>query len=244
MGRGQDMVAYGEYIQIFGLEYFIYIAGLLLFAFLLFSFREKARQYRDILTKIILITSICQQILLYGSYFVLMEFDLSESLPLHISRINTILGIIYLVTKDKKLYKVLCYFGMFAWTSFLYPSRVYGITHPIGISFFVNHVITILLPYYGMISYNEKIEKGDKKKAFLWFIAYLVFIYFFNPLVDGNYFYLKYKPFLSDLPDYIYIPGSMLFTYGLFSLGEFLFLKFGRRLRVNEATQKEDFNGL
>lgn len=49
---------------------------------------------------------------------------------------------------------MLCFFGLYAWTSFLYPSRVHGIFHPIGVSFFVNHVITLLLPYYGMIAYS------------------------------------------------------------------------------------------
>lgn len=226
------MVPYGQYIKVFGLEHIIYITGLIIIAVLLFKFKESVKTNENTVTIFILIASICQQILLYSSYFVLMEFDLAESLPFHISRINSILGIIFLVTKNKKVYTVLCYFGLYAWTSFLYPSRVYGITHPIGISFFVNHVITLLMPYYGMIAYDIKIKKGDKNKAFFWFLIYLTFVYFFNPLVDGNYFYLKYKPIFAFLPEHVYLLCSMLFTYVLFSIGEIIYFKVQDKLNV------------
>lgn len=235
MEEYRAMVPYGEYIKVFGLEHVIYIAGLIIIAALLFKFRVSVRTNKETVTIIILIASICQQILLYGSYFVLMEFDLSESLPFHISRINSILGIIFLITKNKNVYKVLCYFGMYAWTSFLYPSRVYGITHPIGISYFVNHVITLLIPYYGMIAYDIKIEKGNKNNALIWFLVYLAFVYFFNPLVDGNYFYLKYKPILAFLPEPLYLFGSVVFTYILFSLGEIIFLKVQDKLNIKQS---------
>lgn len=227
------MVPFGEYIKVFGMDHIIYIAGLIILRVLLFKFRRNVKKKRNTLTKIILFTSICQQVLLYGSYFVIMEFDLSESLPLHISCISSILGILFLITKNKKVYAAFCYFGMYAWTSFLYPSRVYGINHPLGISFFINHVITLLLPFYTMLAYDIKLKTGDKNKAFYWFLIYLIFVYFFNPLVDGNYFYLKHKPLFSFLPDYIYLPGVMLFTYALFSIGEVVFLRVQNNSDVN-----------
>lgn len=130
------MAAYGEYIKPFGADHLIYIAGLIITGVLLFVFKIRIKEHRDIITKIVLAASVCQQIMLYGSYFVLMNFDPAESLPFHISRICSILGIIFLITKNEKIYAVLCYFGLFGFTSFLYPSRVYGITHAIGISFF------------------------------------------------------------------------------------------------------------
>ncbi|MDD4774308.1 MAG: hypothetical protein PHZ09_12030 [Eubacteriales bacterium] len=85
------------------------------------------------------------------------------------------------------------------------------------------------MPYYGMIAYNMKLKKGDKNKAFLFFVIYLVFVYFINPLVDGNYFYLKHRPVFPDLPDYIYLPGAMLFTYVLFCAGEWVFMRVQKR---------------
>lgn len=219
------MVSYGEFIPMFRTDHLIFIGGLAVMAVLLFRYKDKVKEKRKTITKIILFTSLIQQILLYSSYFFLKEFDLSESLPLHISRINTIIGIFYLLTKKEILFTFLCYFGLSAWASFLYPSRVYGITHPLGISFFINHLITLLLPFYAMIAQGARLRKGDKNTVFKWFLVYLVFVYFFNPLVDGNYFYLKHKPFLKDVSDVIYIPFVILLTYALFSLGEALYMK-------------------
>ena len=164
------MVAYGEYIPIFGADHLIYIFGLILLAFLLYVNRHRIKPHRGKLTMILFITSIIQQILLYSAYFYLLDFDLAESLPLHISRINTILGLIYLVTKNEKLFRVMSYLSLYAWTSFLYPSRVYGFNHPLGLSFFINHVITLLLPFYAMMAYNARIDKKDRNRAFVWFI--------------------------------------------------------------------------
>lgn len=219
------MVAYGEFIPIFGADHFIFIGSLLLIAFLLFFNKDLVRRNRDRITVVILLISIAQQILLYRSYYQLMGFDLGESLPLHISRINSILGILYLITKNERIFTVFSYFSLFAWMSFLYPSRVYGITHPLGISFFVNHVITLLLPYYGIIAYGSENKKEDKRVAYAWFLLYLSVAYLVNPLVEGNYFYLKHRPFFQNQPDPIYILLILLVTYLLFSMGNRLYNK-------------------
>ncbi|GAA0351491.1 hypothetical protein GCM10008932_00800 [Alkalibacterium iburiense] len=219
------MTAYGEYITLFNLDHLLYIGGLIGLGTALFLNKQTIKEKKETISTLIILFSIGQQILLYSSYFYLFDFDLAESLPLHISRINSLLGMWYLLTKNKAVFKVLCFFGLYAWTSFLYPSRVYGVFHPIGISFFVNHVITLLLPYYGMIVYGERVEKGDKKTAFFWFLIYLVTAISVNHLVDGNYFYLKHKPIFAFLPDAIYIPLLVLFTYLFFTLGYYLYTK-------------------
>lgn len=225
------MTAYGDYITLYNLDHILYILGLGGLGAALFLNKDKVTKKRELVTKIIIIFSIGQQILLYSSYFYLLDFDLAESLPLHISRINSILGMVYLLTKNEKVYKVLSFFGLYAWTSFLYPSRVYGVTHPIGTSFFVNHVITLLLPFYGMIAYEEKIIKGDRNKVFPWFIIYLAVAMGVNALVDGNYFYLKHKPVFDFLPNIIYVPLAILFTYLFFSLGEWSYKKIQQHLK-------------
>src|SRR5699024_4134917 len=102
-------------------------------------------------------------------------------------------------------------------------SRVYGITHPIGWSFFINHVVTLLLPFYGIIAYNMKIKTMDSLKVFLWFVLYVAVAYFVNMLTDGNYFYVKHPPLYAGLHDVFYIPISPLCTYALCAAGEWMY---------------------
>lgn len=161
-----------------------------------------------------------QQLLLYGSYVWLGEFTLGESLPLHISRINTILGIIFLFTKSRSLFNIIAYFSVFAWLSFLVPSKVEPIIHPRGVSFLTNHIITLLLPFYGMIAYQYKLQTSARKQVIIYFLIYFVFVACINPLVDGNYFYLKDKPILAFLPNIIYYPGAIIASILLFLIIE------------------------
>ncbi len=219
------MVAFGEYIRILSPDHLVYITGLVIIAGLMVQNRHRIRLHRSRLTLLLILISLIQQFLLYSAYFYLLDFDLAESLPLHISRINTILGLAYLVTRNDKLFGVMAYLGLYAWTSFLYPSRVYGITHPLGISFFINHAVTLLLPFYGMMAYDARIGRNDHRRAFGWFLVYLAAVLIINPLVDGNYFYLKHKPFLGSLPNEVYLVLVLLVTYLLFYLGSLFYLK-------------------
>ncbi len=214
-----------EFIKPFGLDHFIYLTIFLIIAGLFFVKRNKVTENKNTITKIILLTSILQQIVLYGSYFILEDFDISVSLPLHISRINTIMGILYLITKDKDIYKVISFTGFFALLSFLYPSQVHKISHPIGISFLVNHIITLLLPFYARICYEEEYPWDDKNFAFGFFLTYLLSVYTLNPLIDGNYFYLVNRPIsaLNGIPDLIYLVLCTVFAFGLFTIVELLY---------------------
>ena len=236
-----------NYIRLFGPEYFLYIAILLVFAVCLFAFRTKIPKHRKAITIGILLVSLFQQVLLYSSYFYLLDFHLGESLPFHISRISSLLGILLLLTNNRKTFAVLSFFSLYAWATFLYPSRVYAITHPIGLSFIINHVITILLPYYMMIAYGLQIKKGDRNTAFGWFTTYLAFVYFFNPLVDGNYFYLKYRPVFAHWPDYVYLPAALAVTYLGFWLGERWYLFIQQKLsyrRYRTGTHRHKDRGM
>lgn len=112
---------------------------------------------------------------------------------------------------------------MFAWLSFLVPSNIEPITHPRGVSFLTNHVITLLLPFYGMIAYNYKVYASARKRVILLFLVYFVFVALFNPIVNGNYFYLRDKPIFSSVPNIFYYPGSILVSILLFFIIEQIF---------------------
>ncbi|MCD2137517.1 TMEM164-related integral membrane acyltransferase [Salinicoccus halitifaciens] len=223
------MADYGEYIGIFSIDHLIYIFGLIVVAAAFFSNTSRVKDRRRTITVVILIVILLQQLLLYGSYYFIVGdetgFDASVSLPLHISRINSLLGILYLLTRNAAVFRVLALFALFAWLSFLYPSQVYGVTHPIGISFFINHVVTLLLPFYGMVAYGKEIKTGDSLKVLPWFVVYLAVAYVTNMLTGGNYFYLQDRPVFEGISDAAYIAASILFAYVLFKAGELMYRK-------------------
>lgn len=118
---------------------------------------------------------------------------------------------------------VLFYFGLYAYGSFFYPSRVYPIYHMLGLSFLLNHLITILLPIFAAIAYDWRPKLSRFFYAYGWFLIYFIIVYLLNPLIDGNYFYLKYRPFFSDLPEVVYVPLVLIFTLLIFLLGYSLY---------------------
>ena len=184
--------------------------------------RDRIRANRKWYSYGTLVLSILQQVLLYSWYFLEMGFDLSESLPLHICRIASLLGIWYLLTKRSKVMDTMFYFGLYAYGSFLYPQRIYPVYHVIGISFIINHIITILLPWFAFIAYDWRPDFRGLIRSSVWFLVYFTFVYFLNPLIDGNYFYLKYRPFFQDWPDIIYVPFVLAFTLCSFAVAYFI----------------------
>lgn len=184
------------------LIYFLIMAVSL--ALLIFN-REKVKRNREQIANLILMISILQQILLYVWHIAEHNFDLSTSLPFQISRVNSLLGIWFLLTKNNKVLDVLFFFGLFAYGSFAYPTTIYPLSHSMGLSFVINHVITLILPYFGYIAYHWRPKLSSVFKAYGWFIIYFIFVYILNPIVDGNYFFLKRRPFFIDMSDHLYI---------------------------------------
>lgn len=207
------------YINLFDIHHNFYILLMGSLLILIITHFRYIHEHKETVRKFILWVSIIQQVAMYSWYIFETGFDVSESLPLHISRISSLLGIIFLVTGNKKVLDTLFYFGLFAYGSFFYPSRVYPIYHIIGMSFFINHAITILLPIIAAIITDWRPTLPAAFKSYGWFLLYFIFVYFLNPLIDGNYFYLKHRPFFDYLPDFIYVPLVLLATLIIFLVG-------------------------
>ena len=153
------------YIEPFDMQHLIYIGILVSILALMIRNRDSLRENRKLYGMVILGLSVFQQILLYTWYWMEMGFNLSESLPLHICRISTLLGIWFLISKKHKVLDVMFFFGLYAYGSFLYPSRVYPVQHAIGISFVLNHAITILLPWFGHIAARAAAAKRSRNST-------------------------------------------------------------------------------
>lgn len=216
-------------ITILGKYHLLYVGILTFFGLLLFLNPIKVRQHRRKLTTISLFISLLQQCLLYGYFIVFDIFSLSASLPLHLSRITSILGIIFLITHNHKLFSVIAYFSLFAWLSFLFPRDIQPINHPLGVSFLTNHVITLLLPFYMIIAYQVTLHSLDKYIAYAWLSLYVIIVFFLNPILKGNYFYLVDKPIFKDLADPLYLIGVYVVSFLLFQIGEQIFNRVDRQ---------------
>lgn len=201
-----------DYIKPFTLQHLVYIAIVLAVLAAMIVFRNKLKPNAKKITAVVLTVSILQQILLYSWYVFETGYDVSDSLPLHLCRITGLLGVYFLITKNTKVLDLIFYFSLFAYGSFLYPQRIYPITHSMGLSFLISHMITLLLPYYGSKITNWRPTLRGVVKTYLVFVVYFFFVYFFNPLVDGNYFYLKYRPFFGSWPDLAYLPAVLAVT--------------------------------
>lgn len=207
------------YIPVFGAHHLFYIGLMLLLLLAMIHYRKEIRSNSENVRKWLLLVAVAQQILLYSWYIFETGFDISESLPLHISRISSILGIIFLLTKKYALMNVLFYFGLYAYGSFFYPQLVYPFYHAVGLSFFINHALTILLPIFAAIAYDWRPNFPSLLKTYAWILLYFFFVYFLNPLIDGNYFYLKHRPFFGHWPDSIYVPVVLAATFLIFLIG-------------------------
>lgn len=137
-------------------------------------------------------------------------------MPLHLCRISSILTLVFLKTKNKKLLDIIFYFSLFAIGSLFYPKDVYHFMHINGISYMINHLITVAMPVFVYIAYDWRPSFKGLKSACLWFSIYLVFIYWLNPIIGGNYFYLVNRPFLNNLTYFQYFIFTFIATYVLY----------------------------
>lgn len=207
-----------EWITIGGPDHLLYAAGLVLVAVLLLTNRAWVREHATVVRRVLLVVLVLQQLTLYGFYAV-TGWDNAESLPLHISRVSALLGLVYLATANRKVMDVLFYFGLWAWASFSYPQNIQPVTNILGWSFWTNHVITLLMPAFAWITTDWRPSLSGLRRALGWFAVYLVVAVTVNALTGGNYFYQREKPLLPFVDQPWYLVLSVAATAVLFFLG-------------------------
>lgn len=207
------------FIELFGAGHLVYLAGMLLLLVGVVAGRRVVRRHYGSVLGIVTVVVLVQQVALYSWYALETGFDPAEALPLHISRVSTLVGLAYLLTRRTAYVDVLFYFGLFAYGSFLLPKLVYPPTHVVGMSFFVNHAVTILLPVVVAVGTGWRPTVPALWRAYAWFLGYLAVALVANALTGGNYFYLQDRPFLGSWPEGLYVPVALGATLALFWVG-------------------------
>ncbi len=227
-----------EWITIGGPDHVAYVAGLLLVAGLLITQRDRVRAHAGTIRRVLVVVVVVQQLTLYG-FYAATGWDNGESLPLHISRVSALLGLAYLLTGSRRVMDVLFYFGLWAWASFSYPQNIQPVTNILGWSFFVNHVVTLLMPVFACVTTGWLPTLAGLRRAAGWFLVYVAVAVAANALTGGNYFYQREKPLLPWLDQPWYLLASVAATFVLFWLGYAVARLVARRAGVLGAGREE-----
>jgi hypothetical integral membrane protein (TIGR02206 family) len=206
------------WIAIGGRDHVLYVAGLVVVATLLLTHRRWVRGHASQVRRVLVVVLVVQQLTLYG-FYAATGWDSAESLPLHLSRVSALLSLVYLVTGSRKVMDVLFSFGLWAWASFAYPQNIQPVDNILGWSFFVNHVITLLMPVLAGVTTDWRPSVAGVWRATRWFLVYVVVAVVANALTGGNYFYQREKPLLPGLDQPFYLLLSVAATLTLFWIG-------------------------
>ncbi|NUL48475.1 TIGR02206 family membrane protein [Cellulosimicrobium funkei] len=225
------------YIPLFGVDHLLALGTVLATLILLLVFRRRVRDHAGMLRRAFLVLALAQQVALYWYQAAVAGWDWGDSAPLHISRVTTLVLVAYLVTGRRAVLEVGFYLGLYAYATFLYPQRIQPMDHLMGWSFLVSHAVTILVPLFAGIAYGWRPTVRGLWRAYGWFIAYFGVVLAVNAVTDGNYFYLKYRPFLRDLPEPLYWLAACAATLALMWIGYAVSRRFPVRRDAGYATE-------
>lgn len=222
-------------VKILSLPHIAYILFCFGVIYLFIRNRDEIKAKRDKIARIFLWIILFQQIFLqYGWYILCTDVVLEEGLPLHLCRVSSLLTIVFLLKKDTRYLDIVAYFSIYALISFFYPLDVHHFAHIGGISYMINHLVTVLMPIYGVIAYDWRPDWNSYKRAALAFTAYFPCAMIANALTGGNYFYLTNRPFWHDMPLWLFASLAYIVTVGGFALITAIVLHF-----LNSAKAKK-----
>lgn len=132
---------------------------------------------------------------------------------------------------------VIFHFSIYALISFFYPLDVHHFGHIGGISYMINHLVTVLIPVYAAIAYGWCPNWKSWARASAAFTVYLPVAVIANKLTGGNYFYLVERPFWHSAPAWLFTGLAYIATLAGFAVGTGLVL-WGRRIYKNQQVKK------
>lgn len=193
-------------------SYFAYLVLLALCFYVIYRMRSRISGNAQKVLFVFLIISIGQRILINTWYLINDDYSLAYSLPFQICRVVIWLIIIqYFVRKDF-LNQAIFYIGLFAYAAFIYPIGIHPVWHMAGWAFFILHAANVLFPFAMHYAAGFVPSLKGVFQAYLIFIAYFFFVYFLNPVVGGNYFFINNRPFFHKMGEGLYVTVNLAGT--------------------------------
>lgn len=216
-----------------------HIISLIIIAFLvylIYIFKEELKDEKKekIYSSIVGTMLIINQISLYYWYIDNNKLSLKESLPLYLCRLSLILCILMIITKSRKIFDIVYFWGLggAGIALIFHDTSIFSFPHYIFIQFFITHGGILISIFFMMFVHNYSPSLTSLKQTFKWTILYFIITIPTNYLVNSNYSYLRCKPdfpLINQIPNnpFVYVPLFIASTNLLFVL---LYLPFYKRI--------------
>lgn len=207
-------------------SYIIYVAYVLLAAFVIHSIFTKTEFVSRNKSKILLIVAILliwTQIARYIGIafggdevtwkvlflnFKIDAFSIRSNLPFYMCRLSVLVLLYYTITKDKRVEPFLFFWGATGLAGILYPNgEVFNIVN-LKETFFIDHFFLAVTPFFLVVYQGYKPKFVDVLKI-TGLMAIILYVFIpLNPIVNADYFYLADQSIFGDL-----FPGVSSFVF-------------------------------
>ncbi len=229
-------------VEIFGVPHLIFLAVCIVTVTFFILRRDFIKQKSTVIKWIFLGALAFQQIfLLYGWYFFATPVFIEEGLPLQLCRVASALTIVFLLTGNRVALNVQSFFSIYALISLFYPQAVYNFAHISGVSYMINHLITVLIPVFAVIAYDWYPTWRAFAQAVVGFTIYFVIILFVNAFFGGNYFYQVERPFWRDMNSVLFGALTYIVTVVGFAVVNFIALNSRSALKIVQTKRKKSY---
>lgn len=183
--------------------------------YLLYFLKDKLKDEKKekVYSSIIGTMLIINQISLYYWYIDNNKLSLRESLPLYLCRLSLILCILMIITKSRKIFDIVYFWGLGGASIALlfHDTSMFCFPHYIFIQFFISHGGILISIFFMIFVHDYAPSLTSLKRTFKWTILYFIITIPTNYLVNSNYSYLRCKPnfpLLNQIPNnpFVYVP--------------------------------------
>lgn len=179
--------------EVFSLNHIIPLLSIIIGVYLIYHFRFKLRDYRH--EKWIRYGIAILAILLEVSFQVWQmahgKWDFAESLPLHLCRLTSYLGIFIMFSKNKKVFEIAYFWSLAGVVSILFPDILHGPDRYRYYHFMMSHILFFYMYMYLLFVLDFRLTFQSFKKSFIALFVLAVFIIIpINNIFGMNYMYL------------------------------------------------------
>jgi hypothetical integral membrane protein (TIGR02206 family) len=200
------------------------------FIFLRKDFITRNQNYIRVFIMVLLIWS---QLARYGFSIIRDGFNPEIYFPFFICRISSLVLTYYFITKDRKVESFLFYWGILGVAGVLYPNGPISNIANLTETFYIDHVLLALTPFYLVVIEGFKPNKTNLRQTTLLMMILLLLFIPINEYFGTDYFYTKDQsvfrvlfPKISDtifgvnihLSSILYVIAHTLCAYCFFNL--------------------------